>query len=207
MRVKEPGVHDLKALRNEMVRICREAYAERLFAGTSGNLSLLLEGTDEMLITPTSIRYDVMGDMDIVHMKLDGTVLEGTRAPSSEWRMHAVLYEKLDHVFSVFHTHSPYATAFAANRKDIPFILIEMGPFLGGKLPCARFEKPGTRELGLSAVEFLSAGSHACLLASHGVIAVGKSLAQSFIRAEYVEDAARIYHLALQAGEPVVLGG
>jgi len=199
-------VDDIKARRNEMVRICRDAYAERLFAGTSGNLSLRLESTDEMLITPTSIRYDQMLAEDIVRMKLDGTVLEGQRAPSSEWRMHAVIYEKLGHVLSVFHTHSPYATAFAANRKGIPFILIEMGPFLGGKLPCARFEKPGTRELGLSAVEFLSKGSNACLLASHGVIAVGKSLAQSYIRAEYVEDAAKIYHLALQSGEPVVLG-
>jgi len=84
-------------------------------------------------------------------------------------------------------------------------VLIEMGPFLGGALPCARLEKPGTRELGLSAIEKLSGGAHACLLASHGVIAVGNSLAQSYIRAEYVEDAARIYHLALQVGEPVVL--
>jgi len=199
-------VDDIRSLRSEMVRVCRDAYAEGLFAGTSGNLSLRLGATDEMLITPTGLRYDVMMSDDIVHMRLDGTVLEGARAPSSEWRMHAVLYEKLDNVFSVFHTHSPYATACAANRKNIPFFLIEMGPFLGGSITCARFENPGTRELGLSAVEILSGGSNACLLASHGVVAVGRSLAESFIRAEYVEDAARIYNLALQTGEPVIIG-
>jgi len=199
-------VEDISSLRNEMVRICREAYAERLFAGTSGNLSLRLKDTDEMLITPTGLRYDVMMGEDIVHMRLDGTVLEGVRLPSSEWQMHAVLYEMLDDVLSVFHTHSPYATSCAANRKDIPFFLIEMGPFLGGKIKCARFEKPGTRELGLAAVEMLSRGSNACLLASHGVVAIGRNLAESFIRAEYAEDAARIYSLALQTGEPVIIG-
>lgn len=197
---------DMRARRSEMVRICRDAFAGKLFAGTSGNLSLRLEGTDEMLITPTSVRYDGMTGDDIVRMRLDGTVLEGRHQPSSEWRMHAVIYEKMVEVNSVFHTHSPYATAFAANRATIPYVLIEMGPFLGGRLPCARLEKPGTRELGLSAIEQLSKGSHACLLASHGVIAVGKDLAQSFIRAEYVEDAAKIYHLALQVGDPAVLG-
>ncbi len=97
-----------------------------------------------MLITPTSIRYDQMLAEDVVRMTLDGTVLEGRREPSSEWRMHAVIYEKLDFVLSVFHTHSPYATAFASNRKDIPYILIGMSPFPSGKLTCSRFEKPGS---------------------------------------------------------------
>jgi len=203
--LKEPLVDDIQALKREMVQACKDAYALRLLAGTSGNLSVRLGDEDEMLITPGSLRYGSMEDADIVRMRFDGTVLEGARAPSSEWRMHAVVYERMAEARSVFHTHSPYATAFATLRVGVPYVLVEMGPFLGGPLPCARLEKPGTRELGLSAVEHLAAGSRACLLASHGVLAVGKNLAQAFLRAEYAEDAARIYHLALQAGEPAVL--
>lgn len=197
---------DEQALRTEMVRICREAYAERLFAGTSGNLSVRL-GDDTMLVTPTSMRYDQMKPEDIVRMQLDGTRVPGSRDPSSEWRMHAVIFEKRTEVMAVFHTHSPYATSFAANRVDLPFILIEMGPFLGGAVPCAGYERPGTRELGLSALDAMTGGAKACLMASHGVLAIGTTLEQAFIRAEYVEDAAKIYHLALQTGSPVILQG
>jgi L-ribulose-5-phosphate 4-epimerase len=192
-------------LRKEMVEVCQSAFAEGLFAGTSGNLSVLLESGDEMLITPTSVRYEKMTAQDIVRIRLDGTVLEGQYKPSSEWRMHGVIYERCPQVRSVFHTHSPYATSFAVVRKPIPLVLIEMKPFLGGELECARFEKPGTRELGLSAIEILEKGRNACLLANHGVIAVGGSLSQSYIRAEYVEDAATIYHRSLQVGTPVIL--
>ncbi len=195
-----------QVLRVEMVRVCREAYAEHLFAGTSGNLSVRL-GQEEMLITPTSLRYDRMEAEDIVRMKLDGAIIDSSRVPSSEWKMHAIILKQRPDVNAVFHTHSPYATSFAANGMDLPFILIEMGPFLGGAVPCARFEKPGSLELGLSALDSLGTLSNACLMASHGVLAIGSHLEQAFIRAEYVEDAAKIYHLALQTGSPVVLGG
>ena len=198
-------VDTVERLKDEMVEVCKNAFSKGLFAGTSGNLSVLLKESGEMLITPTSVRYETMGSKDIVRMKLDGTIIEGTHRPSSEWQMHAVIYEKCPQASSVFHTHSPYATSFAVIRKTIPLVLIEMKPFLGGELDCARFEKPGTRDLGLSAIEVFNKGRHACLLASHGVITIGANLAQSFIRAEYVEDAANIYHKALQVGEPVIL--
>ncbi len=192
-------------LKEEMVAVCKSAYEEKLFAGTSGNLSVFLKERGEMLITPSSVRYEAMDGDDIVRMKLDGTIIAGKHKPSSEWKMHAVIYEQCPQVGSVFHTHSPYATSFAVVRKTIPLVLIEMKPFLGGPLDCARFENPGTRELGLSAIEVFEKGRYACLLASHGVIAVGSNLAQSYIRAEYVEDAAMIFHRSLQAGEPVIL--
>jgi L-ribulose-5-phosphate 4-epimerase len=196
---------DIGRLRDEMVKVCKSAFGKGLFAGTSGNLSVLLKDKGEMLITPTSVRYESMTGDDIVWMKLDGTILGGKHRPSSEWQMHAVVYEQCPQAGSVFHTHSPYATAFAVIRQTIPLVLIEMRPFLGGELDCARFEKPGTRELGLSAIEVFNRGRTACLLASHGVLTIGGDLAQSYIRAEYVEDAANIYHKALQVGTPVIL--
>jgi L-ribulose-5-phosphate 4-epimerase len=193
-------------LKEQMVDVCRNAFNNKLFAGTSGNLSVYLREEARMLITPTCVRYETMTADDIVVMNTDGTMVEGKYRPSSEWPMHGVIYEQCAEVNSVFHTHSPYATSFAVVRQAIPLILIEMMPFLGGEVYCARMEKPGSRELGLSAIEELKKGRNACLLANHGVVAVGGSLAQSYIRAEYVEDAAKIYHHALQVAEPVIIG-
>lgn len=195
----------ISQIKLEMIDICKSAYANKLFAGTSGNLSVYCKDEGYMLITPTSVRYGTMRAEDIVSVKLDGTVMEGKYQPSTEWPMHAVIYEVCKDVGAVFHTHSPYATAFAVTRQKIPFVLVEMAPFLGGEVTCAKFAKPGSRELGLSAIEELVNGRTACLLANHGVLAVGIDLPQAHIRAEYVEDAATIYHRALQAGEPIIL--
>ena len=115
---------NLDILRQEIVDKSLEAFREGLFSGTSGNMSCRV-APDEMLITPTSVRYDMLRAQDIVRMKLDGTVLEGKLQPSSEWRMHAAVYKAYGETNAVFHTHSPYATAFAVVRKSIPAVLIE----------------------------------------------------------------------------------
>ena len=134
---------NLDILRQEIVDKSLEAFREGLFSGTSGNMSCRV-APDEMLITPTSVRYDVLRAQDIVHMKLDGTVLEGELQPSSEWRMHAAVYKAYGETNAVFHTHSPYATAFAVVRKSIPAVLIESCIFLGGDIRCADYAAPGT---------------------------------------------------------------
>ncbi len=187
-----------------MVEICRQAFEQKLFAGTSGNLSVCLREENIMLITPTSVRYETMEADDIVAVNLADMSFEGRFRPSSETPMHATIYQNMPKVNAVFHTHSPYATSFAVVKKPIPYILIEMLPFIGGDVPCAEFAAPGSKELGLSEVEPLK-HRNGCLLANHGVLAVGETLPQAFIRAEYVEDAAKIYHYALQVGEPVIL--
>ena len=99
---------NLDILRQEIVDKSLEAFREGLFSGTSGNMSCRV-APDEMLITPTSVRYDVLRAQDIVYMKLDGTVLEGELQPSSEWRMHVAVYKAYGETNAVFHTHSPYA--------------------------------------------------------------------------------------------------
>lgn len=199
-------MNQLQRLREEIVRVSLQAYNSGLFVGTSGNLSAYLREEDEMLITPTCARYETMAPEDVVRMKPDGTILEGSLQPSSEWRMHAAIFRRRPEACAVFHTHSPYATAFATLRRGVPCILIEMAPFLGGDIPCARFAQPGTDELGDSAADAMGDARNGCLLGSHGVLTVGADIGEAFIRAEYAEEAARIYHLALQAGEPVVLG-
>ena len=187
-------------LKEKVLEHAKKAYQEALFAGTSGNLSALDPETGRVAITPTSYPYDIMQADDIVVIELDGTVVEGKHRPSSEWRMHCEIYKRRSDVRAVVHTHSPYATAFAVAGKRIPLILIEMVPFIGGDIPVADFRLPGSQELGVEAVKALS-GRNACLLANHGVVAIGNSLEQAHIRAVYAEDAARIYHHALGIGD------
>ncbi|MEG2073972.1 MAG: class II aldolase/adducin family protein, partial [Angelakisella sp.] len=171
-----------------------------LFAGTSGNLSTYDKASGFMAITPTSVAYETMTAEDIVLIKTDGTEAEGIHEPSSEWRMHAAIYRSCPETGAIVHTHSPYATSFAVGQEAIPVILIEMVPFLGGDVRVAQFALPGTEAVGVTALAALE-GRNACLMANHGVLAVGRDLAQAHIRAVYVEDAAKIYHLAKQSGE------
>lgn len=193
-----------KELRQEMVDVCLESLREGLFTGTSGNLSVAL-GDGTMLITPTSVRYTVMRPVDIVRCDLEGNIVEGELCPSSEWRMHAAVYRAYPAHQAIFHTHSPYATAFAVVHKPIPPVLIETALFLGGAVECAAYATPGTDAVGENAIPCLRDGRGGCLLGNHGVLAVGKDLNEARLRAQYIEDSARIYHYALQVGEPVEL--
>lgn len=191
-----------EALRRLLVETAQRAYAEKLFSGTSGNLSLRAGGT--MLITPTSVRYESLEPDDIVTVTLDGEIAEGRHAPSSEWRMHAALFARRPDIRAIVHTHSPFATAFAAAHRSIPACLIEMQFFLGGEVPCAPYAPPGTRELGVVCAEALG-DRGGCLMANHGALAVGGDLPEALLRAEYLEDSAKIALLSMQLGGPVPL--
>lgn len=181
------------------------AYQEKMSAGTSGNISAYLPEEKWIVITPSSYSYNIMQDDDIVVIDLDGNTIEGRLKPSSEWKMHAEIYKSLPHVKSVVHTHSPYATSFAVLRKEIPIILIEMEPFIKGSLEISAYAAQGSPEVGINAVPILR-NKNACLLANHGVVAVGENTDQAYIHSVYVEDIAKIYHMALSVGEPVVIG-
>lgn len=188
-----------------MAEICLSAFREGLFSGTSGNLSCRVSGKDQMFITPSGLRYETMRAEDIMHVDFDGRILSGMHVPSSEWRMHAVIYERFPEVNAVFHTHSPYATAFATLRRSIPCILVEAELFLGGEIPCAAFAMPGTRAVGENAAAVLP-GKGGCILGSHGVLAVGNDIQEAHLRAEYIEEAAKIYALASAMGTPFTIG-
>ena len=192
----------IQEMRQAVCDWSKQSYAEKLFAGTSGNLSVYDKEQDVMVITPTSVPYETITPEDMVVLRLDGGILEGNYRPSSEWRMHAAVYQAKPEVGAIIHTHSPYATAFAVNNKGIPTILIEMVPFLGGDVPLAKFAVPGTRAVGDEAVKVLAERT-GCLLANHGVLAIGASLEQAHIRAVYIEDAAKICSIAMANG-PIV---
>lgn len=194
----------MQQMRQDVARRSLEAYRAGLFAGTSGNMSVFLREEGLMLITPSGVRYEKMRPCDVVAMRLDGAVVSGSCAPSSEWRMHAAVYRAFSQVNAVFHTHSPHATAFAVVHRPIPATLIEMHFFLGGDVPCAAYARPGTDAVGENAAAVLE-GKGGCLLENHGVLAVGKDLDEAYLRAEYIEDAAKIYILANSLGTPVTV--
>lgn len=191
-------------MKQDVLAHAQRAFKNKLFTGTSGNLSVFNREDNVMAITPSGVRYESMKVEDIVIVSSTGDVIEGHHNPSSEMEMHLEVYEQLEEVNALVHTHSPFATAFAVVNKVIPLILIEMVPFLNGEIHVASYETPGTRELGRSICKVLQ-NAPAALMQNHGAVTVGSSLQEAYIRSEYVEDAAKIYHHALQIGEPNVL--
>lgn len=178
-----------------------KAFRSGLMAGTSGNFSAYDRQLDIMAITPSGIDYDVMTSADIAIVAHNGQLISGTYAPSSEWQMHLLIYQKMTQITGIAHTHSPYATAFAVINETIPMILIEM-ILLGGAITVAPFALPGSVELGQQVVNTLTAHNiSACLLENHGALAVGANLDQALTNAIYLEDAAKIYHYAKIVGK------
>lgn len=191
-------------IKEEIAKFAKKAYEEKLIAGTSGNMSVYLPSEDRMVITPSGYDYSIMKAEDMVVMDLDGKLLEGKLKPSSEWRMHAQIYKQIPRVRSIVHTHSPYATSFAVLNKEIPQVLIEMELFLKGSIEVSPYARQGSDQVGINAVPCLIE-KNACLLANHGVVAVGETIGQAYINSVYAEDAAKIYHMALSVGTPVII--
>ena len=194
----------MEKLKEQVLLKSKEAYAEKLFAGTSGNLSVIDREKDLVAITPTSIPYPILTVDDIVVIDLDGNVMDGKHRPSSEWKMHTEIYKNKPEVNAIVHTHSPNATAFAVAHEEIPVVLIEMMFFLLGNVPLAKYAAPGSKELGINAVSAMEKRV-SCLLENHGVVAVGNDLDEAYIRAVYVEDAANIYIKSRIIGNPRII--
>ncbi|MCI5662305.1 MAG: class II aldolase/adducin family protein [Clostridia bacterium] len=193
------------SIQSQLVQTAQRAYREKMFAATSGNLSVFDRESGKIYITPGSFPYEKMTPEDIMAIDLDGNILEGKHSPSSEWRMHAAIYRADKRVNAIVHTHSPYATAFAINHMRIPAVLYEMVFFLGGDIPVAEGAIPGTPEVGENCVPVLKE-RNGCLMANHGALAVGDTLDRAYTRAVYIEDAAKAYSVALTHGKTYEIG-
>ncbi len=190
-----------RALREAMIATARRMNTSGLNQGTSGNLSQRVE--DGFLLTPTGMDYDTLEPEDLVLMRWDGSH-EGRRAPSSEWRIHRDLLARRPEVGAVLHAHSMFCTTLACLRRGIPSFHYMVTAAGGEDIRCAPYATFGTEELSQHAVEALE-GRKACLLANHGMLAMGKDLAGAFKLAVEVETLAAMYWRALQVGEPVLL--
>lgn len=188
-------------LRKAIIAACREMNALGINQGTSGNISVR-EG-EGMLITPTSMGYDVMKPDDIVWMGFDEEVKGRTR-PSSEWRFHLDILRAKPEVQAVVHAHPIYCTTIAIMGREIPPIHYMIAAAGGPNIRCAPYATYGTKELSENALAALERRA-ACLLEHHGLIATGKSLDRAMWLAVEVETLARQYHGCLQLGEPPLL--
>jgi L-fuculose-phosphate aldolase len=186
-----------------MIASCRGMVAAGLVSGTSGNISgRTAEG---MMITPSGVEYGAMAAADMVGLTLAGEPLApGGRRASTEWRMHARVYESRPDVRAIVHTHSPHATALACLRRPIPPFHYMVAVAGGTDVPCTPYATFGSEELATHAAAAL-VDRHACLLANHGVLAVAGSLSAALALAVEIETLARQYCIALQAGGPVLL--
>lgn len=189
-------------LRSAVAHTARRMSESGLSSGTSGNVSARAEGG--MLVTPSAVPYAQIGAGDIVLMDLEGRVLEGERKPTTEWPMHAALYGARPDASAVVHAHAPFCTTLATLRRDIPAFHYMVAVAGGDSIRCAAYATFGTPELAGNAVAALE-GRSACLLANHGMVALGASPDAALELAAQVESLAELYWRALQIGEPVLL--
>ncbi|WP_156300401.1 class II aldolase/adducin family protein [Streptobacillus canis] len=192
-------------IREKLVDAGRKLYNTGLVAGTSGNISIRnSDKEDSFFITPSSMSYNEITKDDIVEINSKGEPYIKGQRPSSEWKMHISVYEKYPKYNAIVHTHSTFATAMAVVYEDIPLILVEMRPYLGGDLKVAPFKPAGSEELGEVILPYLE-DRNSCLLGNHGTISCGKDIEEAFMAAEYVEDAAKIYYYSKTIGVPKIL--
>jgi L-ribulose-5-phosphate 4-epimerase len=191
----------LEKLRKELVVLHRELPKNNLVAWTSGNVSARDPETGFVVIKPSGIRYEDLTPENMVVVDLDGKVVEGNQKPSSDTFAHVYVYRHRPDVNGVVHTHSTFATAWAAVGKPIPPILTAICDEFGGAIPVGAYAKIGGDEIGQEIVRSIGK-SPAILMKNHGVFTVGRTPEAAVKAAVMVEDVARTVFYALHLGQP-----
>ena len=194
-------------VRRELAALHTELVRTGLVAWTQGNVSARIPGEGLFVIKPSGVSYDELTAASMVVVDLDGErVVEGDRAPSSDAATHAHIYREMPHVGGVAHTHSPYATAWAAVGEPIPCVLTAIADEFGGEIPVGPFARIGGEEVGAGVVATLAGSrSPAVLMRSHGVFTIGEDARDAVKAAVLCEDAARTVALARGLGTPAPL--
>ncbi|WP_035811920.1 L-ribulose-5-phosphate 4-epimerase [Jiangella gansuensis] len=191
----------------ELQRTVCDLHAEltryNLVTWTSGNVSGRVPGEDLFVIKPSGVSYDDLTAESIVVCDLDGKLVAGDLSPSSDTDAHAYVYRHRADVGGVVHTHSTYATAWAARDEPIPCVLTAMADEFGGEIPVGPFALIGDDSIGRGIVETLAGHrSPAVIMKNHGVFSIGKDARAAVKAAVMCEDVARTVHIARQLGEP-----
>ncbi len=194
----------LEALREELWQLHLELPKNNLVTWTAGNISARDPETGFVVIKPSGVKYEDLRPEHMVITNLEGDVIEGDLKFSSDTASHLYIYRHRPDVNGVVHTHSRYATAFAANNMEIPCYLTAQGDEFGGPIPCGGFALIGGEEIGQVVIESIGS-SPAVLLKNHGVFTVGKNAESALKAAVMVEDVAATAWMALQIGQPDVI--
>lgn len=193
----------LEVEREKLIAYGKKLVNDGFTCGTGGNLSIYDREKDLMAITPSGIPFFDIQPRDIVIMKTNGDVVEGTKKPSSEWIMHKVFYERREDINSVIHAHTIFSTILAELRWELPaahYMIAVAGP----NVRCAEYASFGTKELAENAYKAML-DRKAALLANHGVLVGDKNIEGAYNVLEEVEYCANIYYRAKSIGEPIVL--
>jgi L-ribulose-5-phosphate 4-epimerase len=191
----------LEKLKEEVCRLNLELPANNLVVWTSGNVSVRDPETGYVVIKPSGVKFTDLRSEQMVVVDLDGNLIEGELKASSDTASHLYIYRYMKKVNGVVHTHSNYATAFAALGKPIPPVLTAIADEFGGPIPCGGFALIGGEEIGRLVVENIG-HSPACLLKNHGVFTVGPTGEKALKAAVMVEDVAKTVWITLQMGAP-----
>jgi L-ribulose-5-phosphate 4-epimerase len=198
----ERGSH--REQRAHVAALHAELTRYQLVTWTAGNVSERVPGEDLFLIKGSGVSYDELTWEGVTVCDLDGTVVDGVKAPSSDTDAHAYVYRHMPEVNGQVHTHSPYATAWAARAEEIPCVLTAMADEFGGPIPVGPFALIGDDSIGQGIVATLSGHrSPAVLMQNHGVFTIGRSARAAVKAAVMTEDVARTVHISRQLGEPL----
>ncbi|OKI27885.1 L-ribulose-5-phosphate 4-epimerase [Saccharothrix sp. CB00851] len=190
-------------LRRTVADLHRELTRYELVIWTAGNVSARVPGQDLMVIKPSGVSYDQLTPEAMVVTDLHGNLVEGDYSPSSDTAAHAYVYRHMPEVNGVVHTHSPYATAWAARGEPIPCVLTMIADEFGGEIPVGPFALIGDDSIGQGIVETLrESRSPAVLMRNHGPFTIGKDARAAVKAAVMLEDVARTVHFAHQLGTP-----
>lgn len=193
----------LKSERELIAEYGRKLITTGLTRSTSGNISIYCPEKQLLALSPSGMDYFLIEPKDVTVLDLEGNLIDGDGQPSSESEMHRIFYQRDSSIKAVVHTHSVFSTTLASLRWELPptnYLLA----LAGGTVRCAPYALYGTKELAENAYAAME-GRRACLLANHGLLAIGDDLPQAFSVAENIEHCAEYYYRAKCVGEPVQL--
>jgi len=203
MNVTEDIRETVNLLRRTVAELHKELTRYELVIWTAGNISARVPGHDLLVIKPSGVSYDSLTADAMVVTNLNGALVEGDHTPSSDTAAHAYVYRHMPAVGGVVHTHSTYATAWAARAEPIPCVLTMTADEFGGDVPVGPFALIGDDSIGRGIVDTLrDSRSKAVLMAGHGPFTIGKNAAAAVKAAVMLEDIARTTHIAEQLGTP-----
>jgi L-ribulose-5-phosphate 4-epimerase len=182
-------------MREEVFHYAIQMVHDGLAYGSQGNISLFDRRAGIVALTPSAIPYHAMKPEDICLVDDGGRIISAKWKPTSEMALHLIYYLHRPDINAVIHTHAPYATVFGVINEPIPMILTEAAACIGAEIPIAAYQRPGTMELARSAIEIMGQGI-AVVLANHGLVVVGETLARAYESTQAVESSARLTIMA-----------